>query len=64
MTYDEWKSTEPEPYRYGVDRDTQDLLAERRDNVQELRREKNVIARACIETHIDMLDAELARRRD
>jgi len=43
-------------------RTEQDLLAERRENVQELRREGNATARAMLAFHISEIDAELERR--
>lgn len=45
------------------ERTTQDILAERRFNVQEMRRERDRMAKAMLQAHIDMLDAELQRRR-
>ncbi len=44
-------------------RTVQDLLAERRANVQEMRREACPIARAMLQYHVDEIDRELARRR-
>lgn len=45
------------------ERTAQDLLAERRANVQELRHERDAIAKQLLEYHIDEIDRELARRR-
>lgn len=45
------------------DRTAQDLLAERRANVQELRRERDPMARALLQFHIDEIDRTLASRR-
>lgn len=45
------------------ERTSQDLLAERRANVQELRAERNPIARAMLEQHIAEIDRELERQR-
>ena len=41
----------------------QDLLAERRDNVNEMRRETDKTARAMLQMHVDSIDDELERRR-
>lgn len=46
------------------DRTAQDLLAERHDNVQERRRERDPMARAMLQLHIDTIDVELKRRRN
>ena len=47
-----------------TDRTAQDLLAERRYNVQELRRERDPMAIALLQYHIDEIDRVLAARRD
>ena len=44
-------------------RTTQDLLAERRDNIQEARRERDKVAVAMLNAHVTVIDAELATRR-
>ena len=44
-------------------RSTQDLLAERRANVNEQRRESDKTARAMLQVHIDTIDMELVTRR-
>lgn len=46
-----------------TDRTAQDLLAERRANVNEMRRERDATARAMLQEHINAIDRELARRR-
>lgn len=45
-------------------RTVQDLLAERRANVLEQARERDSLARALLQFHIDTIDAELNRRRN
>lgn len=45
------------------ERTSQDLLAERRDNIQELRREHDSVARSILMAHVAMIDAILAKRR-
>lgn len=44
-------------------RDAADLLAERSYNVQEMRRERDPMARAMLQYHIDVIDRVLAARR-
>ncbi len=44
-------------------RTAQDLLAERRANIQEARRERDKTARAMLMFHVSTIDAELARRK-
>jgi len=44
-------------------RTAQDLLAERRYNVQEARRSSDPMAQAMLLAHVAMIDAELSRRR-
>lgn len=44
------------------ERTAQDLLADRRANVEELRRETDKSARAMLSFYIGEIDAELARR--
>lgn len=44
--------------------DLLDLLAERRANVQEARRETDPTAKAMLLAHVDTIDAEQARRRE
>jgi hypothetical protein len=44
-------------------RSDQDLLAERRENVQEQRREIDPTARALLQYHIDEIDRALDARR-
>lgn len=41
----------------------QDLLAERRENVQEARRETDAVAQEMLGWHVAAIDAELERRR-
>jgi len=43
-------------------RSYQDLLAERRANVQEIRREKDATAVLCLWAHVAEIDAEIERR--
>lgn len=43
-------------------RTEQDLLAERRSNMQEFRRERDPIARATLAAHVALIDAELQER--
>lgn len=45
-----------------ADRTTQDLLAERRANVQEMRRERDPDARQMLAFHVSAIDDELRRR--
>ena len=45
------------------DRTAQDLLAERRANIQEMRRETDKMAIAMLSAHVAVIDAELERRR-
>jgi hypothetical protein len=44
-------------------RSAQDILAERRANVNEARRERDPIAKATLLAHVAILDAELDQRR-
>jgi hypothetical protein len=46
-----------------VSRSAQDLLAERRANVNEMRRERDVVARAMLQAHIDDLDRQIKAAR-
>lgn len=45
------------------ERTTQDLLAERRANILEAMRERDPIAKACLEAHAAEIDVELQGRR-
>jgi hypothetical protein len=45
-------------------RSLQDLLAERRANVQEMRRETDKTARAMLQFHIDQIDREIYSRHN
>lgn len=45
------------------ERTAQDLLAERRYNVQEARHETDATAIAMLNAHVSIIDVELARRR-
>ncbi len=47
-----------------MERTAQDLLAERRANIQEARRERDPIAKAMLLAHAATIDAELERRRN
>lgn len=45
-------------------RSVQDLLAERRANLNELRRERDAMARAMLQAHINALTAEIEKSRE
>lgn len=45
-------------------RTIQDLLAERRANINEMRREHDTTARVMLRANIDQLTAEIERRRE
>ena len=47
-----------------MNRTAQDLLAERRANVQESRHETDAMARAMLDAHVAEIDRELQRRRE
>ncbi len=46
-----------------AERSLQDLLAERRANVIEMARERDPVARAMLQYHIDEIDRAIAARR-
>ncbi len=50
------------PLASAGERSLQELLAERRANVQEQRRETDPIAIGLLQYHIDEIDREIARR--
>ena len=70
MSYDQWKTTEPDydAIEFVDERlaeaTVQELLEERRENVIERERETDETARAMLEAHVDEIDRELARRRN